>query len=129
MKTAMFIFINKGLNMSTGKIAAQAAHAAVESYRISDHSLIKDWYKGKHYTKLVMQADDAEHLLHIERYIKERGFKTCVIIDEGITEIRPHSITALAVEIVDRDNEHTAATFECFKLYKDIVKITLEIDR
>lgn len=115
----MYSFINRGLGMTPGKIAAQAQHAAVEAYRISDPNLLADWYLGGHYCKLVMIADDDVHLFTIQRYIEERGFKTKVIIDEGRTEIRPLSVTALGVEVVDRDDPHTAATFGEFKLYKE----------
>lgn len=105
--------------MTPGKIAAQAQHAAVEAFRISDPKLLEDWYKGGHYCKLVMLAEDDVHLLTIQKYIEERGFKTKLIIDEGRTEIRPHSVTALGVEVLDRDDPHVSATFESFKLYKD----------
>lgn len=115
----MYLFLNRGLGMSTGKSAAQAAHAAVEAFRISDPSLIHEWYLGGHYTKLVMAAVDAEHLGTIERYIEDRGFKTQLIIDEGRTEIVAHSATALGVEVVDKDDPHVAATFGAFKLYRD----------
>jgi peptidyl-tRNA hydrolase len=115
----MYSFVNRSLDMTPGKIAAQAQHAAVEAYRISDPELLKEWYLGGHYCKLVMLAEDDVHLLTIQKYIEERGFKTKLIIDEGRTEIRPHSTTALGVEVVDRDNPHTAATFESFQLYKE----------
>lgn len=105
--------------MTPGKIAAQAQHAAVEAFRISDQDLLDAWYLGGHYCKLVMIADDDVHLLTIQKYIEERGFKTKLIIDEGRTEIRPLSMTALGVEVVDRDDPHTAATFGEFKLYKE----------
>jgi peptidyl-tRNA hydrolase len=119
----MYSFINRGLGMTPGKIAAQAQHAAVEAYRISDPEMLADWYLGGHYCKLVMLAEDDVHLLTIQKYIEERGFKTKIIIDEGRTEIRPLSTTALGVEIVDRDDPHTAATFETFKLYKEIPRV------
>ena len=115
----MYIFINKGLGMSGGKIGAQSGHAAVEAYRISDDKLIDEWYVGKHYMKLVMEAESQEHLLVIERYLNDRGFKTALIIDEGHTEVAPITATALGVEIVDKDDPHVAATFSSFKLYKD----------
>lgn len=112
--------------MSIGKAAAQASHAAVEAYRISQPKgnghdepqkiqLHNAWYIGGHYTKLVMAARDAQHLYSIERYLNSRGFGTALIIDEGRTEIAPHTPTALGVQIVDKDNEHTAATFGDFK--------------
>jgi peptidyl-tRNA hydrolase len=129
MKTAMYIFVNKGLGMSTGKAAAQASHAAVEAYRLSKPALVEHWYKGNHYTKLVMEAQDAEQMRVIERYINDRGFKTSLIIDEGLTEIEPHSITALGVEVVDKDDPHTLETFSTFKLYEDIIRATIEIKR
>jgi peptidyl-tRNA hydrolase len=134
MKPAMYTFINKGLGMSTGKSVAQGQHAAVESYRLTEErekehafaisqgdrpSLIQEWYKGGHYMKLVMQARDEAHLHTIERYLNDRGFKTALIIDEGRTEIPALTATALGVEIVDKDDEHTKATFSAFELYKD----------
>lgn len=106
--------------MTPGKLGAQTAHAAVEAFQISDPKLLEDWYLGGHYCKLVMSADDDTHLMIIKTYIEERGFKTKLIIDEGHTEIRPHSATALGVEVVDRDDLHTAATFGDFKLYKEM---------
>lgn len=115
----MFIFINKGLGMSAGKIAAQAGHAAVEAFIASDHNLIEEWRKGLHYMKLVMECRDTEHLLLTQKYLEARGFYCCLIIDEGHTEVAPISATALGVAIVDKDDPHTAKTFESFKLYKD----------
>lgn len=121
VKPAMYLFVNKGLGMSTGKTAAQVGHAAVEAYRISKPNITDAWYKGLHYMKLVMECRDTEHLLSTERYLNERGFETVLIIDEGHTEIDPITPTALGVEIVDKDDEHVAACFESFRLYKDRV--------
>jgi peptidyl-tRNA hydrolase len=122
----MYLFLNRGLGMSVGKSAAQVAHAAVEAFQISDRKMIENWNYGKHYTKLVMLAEDADQLLVIERYIKERGFKTAIIIDEGRTEIQPFSYTALGVEIVDKDDLHVQATFGDFRTYKDLPPKTKE---
>ena len=130
MRPAMYTFINRGLKMSPGKLAAQAQHAAVEAYRLTEQyeSELKEWgkptkldawYEGGHYAKLVMLAEDDVHLLTIKHYLEERGFGTVLIIDEGRTEIKPHSMTALGVRLVDRDDPHTAATFESFKTYRE----------
>jgi peptidyl-tRNA hydrolase len=135
MKPGMYIFINKGLGMSPGKIAAQAGHAAVEATLLSHPALVEDghfhgndkiealwraWREGLHYVKYVMEARDAEHLLLIERYLNDRRFTaTQLIIDEGRTEIAPNSATALGVALVDKDDPHTSETFSSFKLYKD----------
>lgn len=128
-KAAMYIFINKDLDMSIGKFGAQTAHAAVEAFRISSVEALGKWYKGKHYKKLIMEARDEEHIKTIAAYLQQRGFKSVFIIDEGLNEIAPHSFTALGVEIVDQDDTHVRATFSSFKLYREKVRVTLEIDR
>lgn len=134
MRPAMYIFINKGLGMSAGKVGAQAGHAAVEAYKLSigliPHWPIEDqevkesatarhWYKGGHYAKYVMEAKDEQQLFAIRDYLGSRGFQSALIVDEGHTEGTEFVATALGVEVVDKDHPHVAATFGEFKLYKD----------
>lgn len=134
MKPAMYLFINRGLGMSPGKIGAQAGHAAVEAALLSNPStgraskhvwdpewdkLWDAWREGLHYAKYVMEARDTEHILLIDRYLNERGFRTHLVIDEGHTEVPAMSATALGVALVDKDDPHTSATFSSFKLYRD----------
>lgn len=128
-RPVMYLFANKGLGMSSGKLASQCAHAAVEAYLISDEKLIEQWRLGKHYTKMVMEARDEQHLKTIQKYLTDRGFRTELIIDEGMTEIDAHQATALGVQIVDRGDPHVEATFSTFRLYRDTVRVTLEVDR
>jgi PTH2 family peptidyl-tRNA hydrolase len=118
MNPVMYIFVNRGLKMSHGKMAAQACHAAIEAYNISDESIIRRWYHGGHYTKIILQAEDEQQMANIEQYLKERGFKVKQIIDEGRTEVRPFTRTALGVEIVDKDKPHVAESFSEFRTYK-----------
>lgn len=140
MKPAMYIFINRDLGMSPGKIAAQAGHAATEATLLSHpdthaglgqygnvitypqegvEELWSAWRTGLHYAKYVMEARDADHLRDTERYLRDRGFRTALVIDEGHTEIDPIQPTALGVALVDKDDPHTAATFSSFKLYRE----------
>lgn len=132
MNPGMYIFLNRGAGMSTGKAAAQAGHAAVEAFRLSmrhpeglssayyeESNLVRLWYKGGHYAKYVMACRDDAHLRDTERYLNDRGFKTALILDEGHTEVAPITPTALGVELVDRDDPHVQATFSSFDLYKD----------
>lgn len=115
----MYIFVNSQLGMSPGKLAAQASHAAVEGYQLSRADIVSAWYTGGHYKKLVMDGGDALSLMTIERYLRDRDFKTRLIIDEGRTEIAPFQATAVGVEIVDKDDPHVAATFGEFRLYNE----------
>lgn len=122
MKPALYLFVNKGLGMSGGKIAAQVAQATVGAWHESMYqSLHLDWWAGPghHHTTYVMEARDALHLWTIEAYLNHRGFKTYMMIDEGMTEVPPLTPTVLAVEIVDKDDPHVEASFMTFKLYKD----------
>lgn len=114
----MYIFVNRGLHMSAGKLGAQSAHAAVEAYRSSDPKLVKRWYDSGH-TKLILQARNSETLQTIERSLNEHGLKTFPIIDEGRTEIDPNQFTALGVEIVDKSDEYVQNIFNTFQLYRE----------
>lgn len=137
MRPARYIFLNQGLGMSSGKCAAQAAHAemlAVDDFHSIDSELPSDraidlyrkWIDEGHYAKYVMTAEDATQMFTIERYLKERGFKTYLVIDEGRTEGTYLVPTALSVELVDKDDERTASIFEVFRSYKDKFKPTVE---
>jgi peptidyl-tRNA hydrolase len=121
MNAAMYILLASPENtpMSTGKAAAQAAHAAVEAYRLTDpeSNLHRDWYVANHYTKIVLQADD---LIIAQEYLESRGVNTTLIIDEGRTEFDGKlTATALGCALVNKDNPHIQDTFAAFKLYRD----------
>ena len=129
MNAVMYIFLNKGAGMSTGKAAAQAGHAAVNAYCLSLEAVAsgnqtaarvqRSWWEGGHHTKIVFEVDSAERLKTIARYINDRRFRTALSIAEGHTEVEPFTPTALGVELVDKDLPHVAATFGGFKLYRD----------
>lgn len=130
MRPALYVFINKSLGMSAGKIAAQAVQAAVGGSSLSDPSLLDTWWNlGGHHATYIMEARDADHLRSIQDYLRDRVFKSYLMIDEGMTEIGAITPTALGVEIVDKDDPHTAATFGSFSLYKDTIRFTVEVDR
>lgn len=128
MNPVQYIILNKGAGMSIGKAAAQAAHASVEGVRISakveggnpwDSSIVNRWYRGGHYSKIVLEVKDELALLKALSYINARGFKAALIIDEGRTEVEALTTTALGCEIVDKDWPHARETFAAFSLYKD----------
>lgn len=125
MRPVQYIIINKGLGMTPGKMAAQAAHAAVEGVRVTQESsdgrrLHNLWYRGGHYAKIVLQVNSTKELALAQTYIRERGFRVVPIIDEGRTEFGDTlTFTALGCEIVDKDWPHAAETFSQFKLYQD----------
>lgn len=120
MNPVMYLVLNKGAKMSTGKAAAQAAHAAVEAYLATPESNTKRvWHRGGHYTKIVLEAADAHELKTQQDYLTARGFNSVLIIDEGRTEVDAFTPTALGCCIVDKDDAHVRDTFSTFKLYKE----------
>jgi len=120
----MYIFVNKSLGMSPGKMAAQVAHAAVKASDGSTTPLRNAWNEYGFYTKLVMEARDANHLETIQKYLKERSITSWLIIDEGRTEIKKHTPTALGIEIIDKDS--LGEIFKSFDLYKPELTITVK---
>jgi len=120
----MYIFVNKSLGMSPGKLMSQSCHAACNALRMSGEGLISDWYEFGFYTKLIMEARDELHLKNIQKYLKDRGIESSLIIDEGRTEIPKHSVTALGVEIIDKNV--LGPIFKEFKLYKPEMVVTVK---
>lgn len=123
----MYIIMNKGVKMSTGKSIAQGSHAACKALEISDKGWVDAWNKYGFYTKIVLEARDGEHLKTFQKYLEDRGIKSVLIIDEGRTEIPKHTPTALGVEIVDKNEK--GPIFKELDLYKDNIKVTVEFTR
>lgn len=122
-KPTIYIFMNKSLGMSAGKLAAQAAHVMA-----SIPNLDTSWM-APHKTILIMQARDQQHMDNISTYLDKREVETFWLIDEGVNETDSHVATALATEIVDKDLETTRDIFSTFELYKDMLRFKIELDR
>lgn len=125
----IYIFLNKSLGMSVGKASAQAAHAAVFASSESDEENRNLWRVSPHKTIIVLEARDEEHLRNIETYLRQRNFISNLIVDEGVNEIDPHTITALSTTILDKNSEDVSLTFSSFSLYKDLIKFSVEVAR
>lgn len=121
-KPTIYVFMNKQLGMSAGKLAAQAAHA------VALVPIGKEW-QAPHRTILVMQARNEAHIRNIAGYLEQRLVTTYQIIDEGVNEIDSHVVTALATQVVDKADERSEDIFSTFELYRDSVKVTIEVPR
>ncbi len=99
MKYKMVIIVRNDLDLSCGKIAAQASHAAVCCVFEARKANSK-WYKkwnaegGK---KVVVRVEDLEELLDLEKQAKAKKLATCLITDAGLTEVPPETITCLGI--------------------------------
>lgn len=124
MNPVQYLILDHTLGMSPGKLAAQAAHAAIEGLRLNakepwgnpfDASIVNRWYQGGHYAKVVLETDD---LPVAKEYLTSRGFNVSLIVDEGRTEFGGKlTPTAIGCPVLDKDEPHVRETFSTFKLY------------
>lgn len=129
MNPIVYVFINKGLGMTTGKVAAQAVHASMMSNIDSFEHELEEWRKAPHKTVIILEARDEAHIKNIEVYLNQRDIQSYPIIDEGVNEIDAHTITALSTGILDKDDEKVKLAMSTFKLYRDMIKFNVEVDR
>jgi len=85
--------------MSRGKIAAQAGHAAVSAAEEArkKHS---DWWKAwmeEGQCKIAVRVESEQELLELEEKAKKSKLPTALIIDRGLTELPPDTITCLGI--------------------------------
>lgn len=106
----MSIVIRKDLEISCGKAAAQAGHAAVECVLLAQRS--SKWQKwleqwlAEGQKKIVLSVDSLEKLYELHNKAKGLGIPAAVIVDAGLTELPPGTPTAMCVgpgpdELVD----------------------------
>lgn len=108
----LYIVLNKDLNMSAGKAAAQAVHAAM---------MLEGNYSGRfnaspRRTVIVLEATELQ-IRSLEEYLSISSIFADYYIDEGSNEVDPYSVTALAVEPIAEDDFDKRAIFSSFQLF------------
>lgn len=103
-----FVFLNKSLNMNSGKAAAQSAHAVEELvYEIftnaSDEKIrqYKKYMSANPRAMIVLEVEDEDELYKLNSYLESQDIWTGIYVDEmaGGKKFVP---TALAVEYLER---------------------------
>jgi PTH2 family peptidyl-tRNA hydrolase len=98
-KYKQVIVFRSDLKLSKGKIAAQAGHAAVssaEEARKRHRGWWDAWlYEGQR--KIAVKVKDEDALLELEEAAKELGLPNALIVDRGLTEIPPDTVTCLGI--------------------------------
>lgn len=96
MTLKQVIVVRDDLKLSRGKLAVQAAHAAIIGYLKSDSSLRRRWLdEGQ--KKVVLKVKNLEELLGIKHKAESLGLTTGIVQDAGLTEIPPGTITAVVI--------------------------------
>ncbi|CAH0389027.1 unnamed protein product [Bemisia tabaci] len=95
----MVIVMRTDLPMTNGKIASQAAHAAVSCYKAasdSNPSLLKAWeLLGQ--PKIVVRTNSDKELVTLSEKAKRMGVINVLIRDAGRTQIPGGSVTCLGI--------------------------------
>jgi PTH2 family peptidyl-tRNA hydrolase len=90
------ILIRNDLKLPKGKMAGQAAHAAVEAALKCEPDKIRKWrLTGS--AKIVVKVDSKEELYKYIQEAKDCKMTTSVITDAGRTVIEPGTVTCAAI--------------------------------
>lgn len=119
-----FIFVNKGLNMNPGKVAAQIAHAEEEFFSYMINHATKEqlnnysqMIKKNPRTTIVLEVKDTDELYKINSYLESCDIITSIYVDEKGEDylLEP---TVMLADYVDKEDPRTKLIFENFSLYK-----------
>ncbi len=106
MEYKLAILVREDLKLPKGKLAAQAAHAAVEAAFKANRKTVVEWmHSGQ--KKVVVKVTDLRHLNQKLLLAEDAGLCAVRITDAGRTVVAPGTITCGAIgpekdEIVDR---------------------------
>lgn len=95
----MVIVTRNDLKLSSGKLAAQVAHAAVECALIAKKEKIK-WFRKWHNEggkKAVVKTDALDDFPNIKKKAEGLDIPVVIISDAGHTEIPPGTQTVLGI--------------------------------
>ena len=96
---SMALIVREDLNLSIGKTAVQCSHAAVECARIArkTHSRMFERWRSNGSRKIVLKADDLDHLVELQSLAKQANIITHLVSDAGLTEVAPGTSTVLGL--------------------------------
>ena len=103
------IIVRRDVNMGTGKIAAQVAHAAVmgaEKVKASRREWFNSWFVAGQ-AKVVVKVKNVEELIKVRNRAEELYLPVVQVQDSGLTQIPPGTITCIGIgpapsELVDK---------------------------
>jgi peptidyl-tRNA hydrolase, PTH2 family len=103
------IVFRSDLKLSKGKIAAQAGHAAISAAQEA-RKRHRDWWDAwlfEGQRKVAVKVENEDELLELEEQAKDLDLPNALIVDRGLTEVPPGTITCLGIgpapeEMVDR---------------------------
>jgi PTH2 family peptidyl-tRNA hydrolase len=96
------ILVRQDLQLPKGKMAAQAAHAAVEAALRASKTDMDAW-RREGMAKIVLKVADEKELYKYIQEAKDEGLATAIISDAGHTVVEPGTVTCGAIGPADED--------------------------
>jgi PTH2 family peptidyl-tRNA hydrolase len=93
------IAVRTDLKMGKGKIAVQAAHAAVlaaEEARMQKPEWYRAWMESG-MAKIAVKVSSLEELKKLEEEARRNDLPVAIVEDRGLTQVPPGTITCLAI--------------------------------
>jgi len=93
------VVFRSDLRLSKGKVAAQAGHAAVSAAEEARKHR-REWWEAwmdEGQRKIAVKVKNEKELLELEKQAKELALPNALIIDKGLTEVPPGTVTCLGV--------------------------------
>jgi PTH2 family peptidyl-tRNA hydrolase len=95
MDLKQVIIINSDLEMSKGKVAAQASHASLNAYLRADNQKRSDWLSAG--GKKVVVEESREKFPEVVREAERLNIPCYKVNDAGLTEVKSGSETAVGL--------------------------------
>jgi len=95
----LVLVVREDLGLSPGKMAAQVAHAAVScalKARAKKPRLFNGWF-SEGQRKIVVKVEGLDDLMGIEKKAASEGLITERVIDAGLTEVPPGTVTCVGI--------------------------------
>lgn len=96
------IVVRSDLKLSKGKIAAQVAHASLESYKKSSSEDQIEW-EAWGSKKVVLKIAGVREIVTLKKAASKAKVPNALIKDAGHTEVEPGTITTLGIGPCDED--------------------------
>ncbi|MEM1540256.1 MAG: peptidyl-tRNA hydrolase Pth2 [Candidatus Bathyarchaeia archaeon] len=93
------IVFRSDLKLSKGKTAAQAGHAAVSAAEEA-RKRRREWWEtwlNEGQCKVVVKVKGEAELLTLEKQAREMALPCALIVDKGLTEVPPGTVTCLGI--------------------------------
>ncbi|NLX49051.1 MAG: peptidyl-tRNA hydrolase [Methanospirillum sp.] len=90
------LLIRADLKISCGKRCAQVAHAAIGAYEHAGKEERRAWL-AEGQKKVVLKVPSLAALYELKVIAETQGISTSLIMDAGLTEVPPGTVTALGL--------------------------------